>query len=89
MLGYFAVWGSSLHIDKDSTNSWVVPTTLHIMFAGVILILSFFNYESPRHLIRLVALSGSVSQCHGAQVPHENGWECLIGPASHRGQTDW
>src|SRR5882724_7179940 len=25
----------------------VVPTTIHVMFAGLILILSFFNYESP------------------------------------------
>lgn len=30
----------------------IVPTTIHIMFAGIILILSFFNYESPRYLIR-------------------------------------
>lgn len=52
MLAYFAVWGSSLHIDENSSNSWVVPTTLHIMFAGIILILSFFNYESPRYLIK-------------------------------------
>jgi len=52
MLAYFASWGSSLHIDKFSTNSWVVPTTIHIMFAGIIFILSFFNYESPRFLIK-------------------------------------
>lgn len=52
MLAYFASWGSSLHIDKSSIQSWVVPTTIHIMFAGIIFILSFFNYESPRFLIK-------------------------------------
>ena len=52
MLAYFASWGSSLHINKDSYNSWVVPTSIHIMFAGLIFILSFFNYESPRFLIK-------------------------------------
>src|ERR1700712_4932599 len=52
MLAYFASWGSSLHIDKNSSRSWVIPTTMHIIFAGIILILSFFNYESPRYLIK-------------------------------------
>jgi hypothetical protein len=31
----------------------VVPTTIHVMFAGLILILSFFNYESPRYLVKI------------------------------------
>lgn len=52
MLAYFASWGSALHINKNTYNSWVVPTTIHIMFAGIIFILSFFNYESPRFLIK-------------------------------------
>lgn len=52
MLAYFASWGSSLHIKKTSPNSWEVPTSIHIMFAGLIFILSFFNYESPRYLIK-------------------------------------
>ena len=52
MLAYFASWGSSLHINKETSNSWVVPTTIHIMFAGIIFILSWFNYESPRYLIK-------------------------------------
>lgn len=51
MLAYFASWGSQLHI-PDGSNQWVVPTTLHVMFAGIIFILSFFNYESPRYLIK-------------------------------------
>lgn len=53
MLAYFASWGSSLHIDKQSSNSWVVPTTIHVMFAGIIFILSWFNYESPRYLVKI------------------------------------
>lgn len=52
MLAYFASWGSSLHIPTGTSNQWVVPTTLHVMFAGIIFILSFFNYESPRYLIK-------------------------------------
>lgn len=52
MLAYFASWGSSLHIDKKSLNSWLVPTSIHIMFAGLIFVLSFFNYESPRFLVK-------------------------------------
>jgi hypothetical protein len=31
----------------------VVPTTIHVMFAGIIIILSFFNYESPRCLVKI------------------------------------
>jgi hypothetical protein len=52
MLAYFASWGSSLHIDKNSYNSWVVPTSIHLMFAGIIFILSWFNNESPRFLVK-------------------------------------
>jgi hypothetical protein len=52
MLAYFTSWGASLHISDNTTTRWVVPTTLHVMFAGVILILSFFNYESPRYLVK-------------------------------------
>lgn len=52
MLAYFASWGSSIHISDATNTRWVLPTTLHIMFAGIIFILSFFNYESPRYLVR-------------------------------------
>ncbi|KAF4552474.1 Sugar (and other) transporter-like protein 47 [Elsinoe fawcettii] len=52
MLAYFASWGASLHLNLDSAQSWIIPTTMHIMFAGIILILSIFNYESPRYLIK-------------------------------------
>jgi MFS family permease len=52
MLAYFASWGSSLHIDKKTQTSWLVPTSIHLMFAGIIFVLSFFNKESPRYLIK-------------------------------------
>jgi len=52
MLAYFATWGSSLHINQNTRNSWIVPSSLHIIFAGLVFILSFFNYESPRYLVK-------------------------------------
>lgn len=52
MLAYFASWGASLHLNLDTAQSWIIPTTMHIMFAGIVLILSIFNYESPRYLIK-------------------------------------
>lgn len=52
MLAYFATWGSSLHIAPTDAQ-WLVPNSMHLMFAGVILILSFFAKESPRWLIKV------------------------------------
>jgi MFS family permease len=34
MLGYFANWGTSLHIANDDRNQWVIPTSVQIIFAG-------------------------------------------------------
>ncbi|KAK3066491.1 hypothetical protein LTR53_017131, partial [Teratosphaeriaceae sp. CCFEE 6253] len=51
MLGYFSIWGSSLHIQPTSIQ-WVVPNLLHIYFATIICTLSFFAVESPRWLVR-------------------------------------
>lgn len=52
LLAYFSTYGSSLHLNQNQPNSWVIPTCLHIMFAGIIFILSFFNCESPRLLMK-------------------------------------
>ncbi|OAP56518.1 hypothetical protein AYL99_09697 [Fonsecaea erecta] len=52
MLAYFSTWGSSLHIDQNKPSSWMVPTSLHLIFASLIFILSWFNNESPRFLIK-------------------------------------
>jgi hypothetical protein len=51
--GYFASYGSSIHISDDSQNQWIVPNSMHIMFAGIIFSLSWFATESPRWLIKV------------------------------------
>ncbi|PTB35774.1 uncharacterized protein TrAFT101_010620 [Trichoderma asperellum] len=52
LLAYFANYGCQLHIVSGSPNQWLVPTSLHIMMSGIIFILSFFQYESPRFLVK-------------------------------------
>jgi sugar porter (SP) family MFS transporter len=58
LLAYFANYGCQLHISDDSANQWLVPTSLHIMMSGIIFILSFFQCESPRFLVK----QGNVEQ---------------------------
>ncbi|KAF2642126.1 MFS quinate transporter-like protein [Massarina eburnea CBS 473.64] len=53
MLAYFASWGSSIHISSETDTQWLVPNSMHLMFAGLIFFLSFFSKESPRWLIRV------------------------------------
>lgn len=53
MLGYFSVWGCSLHISPDTQMQWVVPNMLHIYFAAIIFITSFLAVESPRWLLKV------------------------------------
>lgn len=53
MLAYFASWGSSIHISSKTDAQWLVPNSMHLMFAGVIFTLSFFAHESPRWLIKV------------------------------------
>jgi hypothetical protein len=53
MLAYFASWGSSIHISAKTDAQWLVPNSMHLMFAGIIFTLSFFTRESPRWLIKL------------------------------------
>ncbi|KAI5239538.1 putative quinate permease [Aureobasidium subglaciale] len=74
MLAYFASWGSSLHISKTSPTSWEVPTSIHLMFAGLIFVLSFFNYESPRYLIKAGKRENAVAnlaRVRGLPIEHE------------------
>lgn len=52
VLAYFANYGCQVNLGDTTHARWQVPTSLHIMFAGVIFILSFFQYESPRFLIK-------------------------------------
>ncbi|EER25542.1 Sugar transporter family protein [Coccidioides posadasii C735 delta SOWgp] len=53
VVAYFANWGSSLHISDQTQKEWLVPTSVHIVFAGIILILSFGVKESPRYLAKI------------------------------------
>ncbi|KAI9054819.1 hypothetical protein LZ554_001964 [Drepanopeziza brunnea f. sp. 'monogermtubi'] len=75
MLAYFASWGTELHMREGSSNQWVVPTTIHLMFAGVITILSFFNYESPRYLVKIGKVDRAtvnLARVRGLNVSHEH-----------------
>lgn len=53
MLGYFANWGTSLHISNAKSAQWVDATIMHLIFAGIILIMSIFALESPRWLAKV------------------------------------
>ncbi|KAL7931927.1 general substrate transporter [Trichoderma chlorosporum] len=52
LLAYFANYGCQLHLSDASPNQWLVPTSLHIIMSGLIFVLSFFQYESPRFLVK-------------------------------------
>ncbi|EPE03061.1 mfs quinate transporter [Ophiostoma piceae UAMH 11346] len=52
VLAYFANYGCQLHLGDTSHSRWQVPTSLHIMFAGLIFGLMFLQYESPRFLVK-------------------------------------
>ncbi|KAJ3495324.1 hypothetical protein NLG97_g3485 [Lecanicillium saksenae] len=52
VLAYFTNYGASIHISNSSHNQWLVPTSLHIIMAGLIFILMFFQFESPRFLVK-------------------------------------
>lgn len=52
VLAYFANYGCQVNLGDTTHARWQVPTSLHLMFAGVIFGLSFFQFESPRFLIK-------------------------------------
>lgn len=52
VLAYFTNYGCQINLGDTSHVRWQVPTSLHLMFAGVIFVLSFLQYESPRFLIK-------------------------------------
>lgn len=52
VLAYFANYGCEINLGDNTHNRWEVPTSLHIIFAGLIFCLSFLQYESPRYLIK-------------------------------------
>ncbi|ODV77988.1 quinate permease [Suhomyces tanzawaensis NRRL Y-17324] len=50
---YAANYGSAKHISSDSHNQWIIPTSMKIALAGLVLIGSFFCVESPRWLVKV------------------------------------
>ncbi|KAJ5198701.1 uncharacterized protein N7498_007818 [Penicillium cinerascens] len=52
VLAYFANYGCQVNMGDNTHKRWEVPTSLHVIFAGLIFILSFLQYESPRYLIK-------------------------------------
>lgn len=51
MLAYFTTYGAQLNIGDTTASRWLVPTSLHLIFAGIIFCMSFLNNESPRYLV--------------------------------------
>ncbi|RAL14092.1 putative MFS quinate transporter [Aspergillus homomorphus CBS 101889] len=52
VLAYFTNYGCQVNLGDNTHKRWEIPTSLHIIFAGLIIILSFLQYESPRFLIK-------------------------------------
>lgn len=52
VLAYFTNYGCQINLGDTTHARWQVPTSLHLMFAGLIFCLSFLQYESPRFLIK-------------------------------------
>lgn len=52
VLAYFANYGCQVNLGDTSHARWQVPTSIHLMFASLIFVLSFFQHESPRFLIK-------------------------------------
>lgn len=52
VLAYFTNYGCQVNLGDTTHARWMVPTSLHLIFAGIIFVLSFFQYESPRFLIK-------------------------------------
>jgi sugar porter (SP) family MFS transporter len=52
VLAYFTNYGCQVNLGDTTHNRWLVPTSLHIIFAGLIFLLTFLQYESPRFLVK-------------------------------------
>ncbi|KAE8375684.1 general substrate transporter [Aspergillus bertholletiae] len=52
MIGYFASWGTTMHISNNSSKQWIIPQSIQIIVAGILLLSSFSCEESPRHLCK-------------------------------------
>lgn len=49
--GYFSNYATALKLPLMARSQWVIPMSLQILVGGVLLVLSFFVYESPRWLV--------------------------------------
>ncbi|CAG8416457.1 unnamed protein product [Penicillium salamii] len=52
VLAYFANYGAELNLGDNTYNQWLMPTSIYIMFVGIIFILLFIQYESPHYLVK-------------------------------------
>ncbi|KAE8137738.1 general substrate transporter [Aspergillus pseudotamarii] len=52
VLAYFTNYGCQVNLGDNTHKRWEVPTSLHVIFAGLIFLLSFTQYESPRYLVK-------------------------------------
>ncbi|OTB03840.1 hypothetical protein M426DRAFT_12135 [Hypoxylon sp. CI-4A] len=52
VLAYFTNYGAQINLGDATHVRWLAPTSLHIIFAGLIFFLTFLQYESPRFLIK-------------------------------------
>ncbi|CAG8390631.1 unnamed protein product [Penicillium salamii] len=50
MIGYFSAWGASLHIPNTTARQWIIPQSVQIIVAGLLILSSFLCEESPRFL---------------------------------------
>ncbi|OKL60051.1 hypothetical protein UA08_04973 [Talaromyces atroroseus] len=74
VLAYFANYGCQVHLGDNTHNRWLVPTSLHIMFAGLIFLLSFLQCESPRYLVKRGQIEKAIatlSKVRGLPFDHE------------------
>ncbi|OAA59368.1 General substrate transporter [Cordyceps fumosorosea ARSEF 2679] len=53
VIAYFANYGCSVSLGDATHARWLVPISVHLLFAGVILVLSLFQCESPRFLVKV------------------------------------
>ncbi|KAJ5637056.1 quinate permease, partial [Penicillium lividum] len=51
-IGYFAIWGASIHISNSSSSQWIIPQSIQIMWAVLLIIASLPCEESPRFLFK-------------------------------------
>ncbi|KAL2262774.1 hypothetical protein VTK26DRAFT_68 [Humicola hyalothermophila] len=51
VLAFFTNYGCQINMGDEVMARWLVPTSLHLMFAVLIIVLTFFQCESPRYLI--------------------------------------